>query len=212
MISRQEGDLLPWTSESWFSLSLGQGEGGPPEWAPPHQAEGQCQPLFAGLGVLKDLHQPQRWKGRWTLPGGQRLSQCCHLGPSRTQATQLWSPSFKQMGENGRQYRVCLLYHIWPWGGGPSHSSPDPQEPQSSWKAGMGADKEGLTFGSRPQAQCMWDSARRGLGSEVRTSSSESLLGDVSPPEERLQETRTQRPQASLPRPSSPPQPGKEYL
>ena len=53
---------------------------------------------------------------------------------------------------------------------------------------------EELTLGSLPQDHCMWDSALRGLGSGVFTSSSESLLGDISPPDERLQETRTQRP------------------
>lgn len=50
---------------------------------------------------------------------------------------------------------------------------------------------ESLTFGSLPQAHCMWDSARGGLGSGVRSSSSESLLGDVSPPGGRLREART---------------------
>lgn len=49
-----------------------------------------------------------------------------------------------------------------------------------------------LTLGSRPQAHCRWDSARRGLGSGVRRSSSESLLGDVvSTFGKRLLETRT---------------------
>lgn len=53
----------------------------------------------------------------------------------------------------------------------------------------------------------MWDSALRGLGSGVFTSSSESLLGDVSPPDERLQGTRTQPP----PKPACcPPQSGKK--
>lgn len=42
------------------------------------------------------------------------------------------------------------------------------------------------TFGSLPQAHCMCDSALRGLGSGILTSSSESLLGDVISPDERL--------------------------
>lgn len=71
---------------------------------------------------------------------------------------------------------------------------------------------EELTLGSLPQAHCMCDSALRGLGSGVLTSSSESLLGDVSPPDERLQETRIQR----SPKPACchppPPKPGKKYL
>lgn len=59
---------------------------------------------------------------------------------------------------------------------------------------------EGLTLGSLPQDHCMWDSALRGLGSGARSSSSESLLGDVNPSGKRLQETSTQRPPAiSLP-------------
>ena len=49
----------------------------------------------------------------------------------------------------------------------------------------------------------MWDSALRGLGSGLRSSSSESLLGDVSSPGERLQETGTQEPQASRPPPAA---------
>ena len=78
-------------------------------------------------------------------------------------------------------------------------------------KAG-GLTQRGLTFGSLPQAHCMWDSALRGLGSGVRSSSSESLLGDVSSPGERLQEARTQGPQSQPAAPCHPLQPGNVFL
>lgn len=82
-------------------------------------------------------------------------------------------------------------------------------------KAGMGDGTEELTLGSLPQAHCMCDSALRGLGSGVFTSSSESLLGDVSPSDERLQETRIQRhphqPATRRPRPPPPNPPARAW-
>lgn len=205
-ISRQEGGPHPWTSQFWFSLSQGQGEEDPPEQAPPCQAEGQCRPLFAGSGVPKGHRQAQRWKESWALSEEEKLSWCCHQGPSRMQATQLWPPSFKEMEENVGQCGVCLPYQL---GSGPSSSSPDPQRSRSPRWAGRGADTEELTLGSLPQAHCMWDSALSGLGSGIRTSSSESLLGDVSPPDERLWETRAQRLLSQPVTPYRPPRPGK---
>lgn len=124
-------------------------------------------------------------------------------------ATRLWPPSFKEMGKNVGQCGVCLPYPPEPWGSGPSHSSPDPQRSRSPRWAGRGADTEELTLGSLPQAHCMWDSALSGLGSGIRTSSSESLLGDVSPLHERLRETRAQRLLSQPVTPYRPPRLGK---
>lgn len=59
-------------------------------------------------------------------------------------------------------------------------------------EAEVGAD-QARTLGSLPQAHCMWDSALRGLGSGLRSSSSESLFGDVRSLDERLREAGSQR-------------------
>lgn len=127
MISRQEGDPQPCTSESGFSRSQRWEEGGPPERAPPCQAEeGQCQPL--GTGFRKGPRQPQR------------LPQCCHQGPSRMQATQLWSPPFKQRGEDVGQCRVCLPHPTRLWGGGPSHWEVTHRDHRAPERQGWGAD------------------------------------------------------------------------
>ena len=74
MILRQERGLHPWTSVCWVFLPQGQGEGGPPEQAPLCQAEGQ---------------------GCWALLEEVKLPWCCHQGPSKTRATQLWPPLVK---------------------------------------------------------------------------------------------------------------------
>lgn len=84
--------------------------------------------------------------------------------------------------------------------------------PGAPVRQGWEADVEKRTLGSLPQAHCMWDSALRGLGSGVRSSSSESLLGDVSPPDEILQGARPQRPPSQPDAHHCPPQPGKKYL
>lgn len=72
----------------------------------------------------------------------------------------------------------------------PSHSSLNLWRLQSHSRAGIGVDEHVRTLGSLPQAHCMYDSARRELGSRARSSSSESLLGDSSPSEARLQKIK----------------------